>query len=390
MVTDLIEYPDGNVLPDQFVMDNREERVGYQSALNHRFSAKSLIRSGIGADVYFLDIRNVDEEVEISNYSGNTVLLKAFTQWQYRVGNSLTLIPGIYGQYYAFNKDYTLEPRMGVKYELSPTASISLGSGLHSQLQPHLVQLFQDSTGNRLNKDLKMSRSLHTVAGYNQKIGTGMRLKTEVYYQHLFNIPITPDIPQQSILNFGDDFYNNWDYTFVNKGTGRNYGLDLTFEKFFDKKYYFLFTGSLYDSKYRGYDGIERHTRFSGNYALKGMFGYEWKLGTRSLLSVNTRATYMGGKRDIPVNRHVTDDGIEVEFDYEKAYEERLPAYFRLDLNLDMKINYRRVSIEWFVGVVNLTNRRNVWTKYFDVARDKDVFIYQYGLMPGGGCRVYF
>jgi len=289
---------------------------------------------------------------------------------------------------YTLNNDYSIEPRIGFKWEASPITSFSLGSGLHSQLQPRQVYMYEEN-GVIQNKKLKMSKSWQTVAGYNQKLGAGMHLKTEVYYQSLFNIPVVPDIPQESILNMGDDFYNQWDYIFVNEGTGRNYGVEITFEKFFDKNYYYLLTASLFDSKYKGYDKIERSTKFAGNYAFNALFGYEWKIGTKNLLSVNTKLAYVGGKRFVPVNVTVTSNDL-LEFDWAKAYEEKLPDYFRMDLNINMKNNMKRLSVEWFVEIANITNHQNIWQKYYDVSRDKEEFIYQYGIFPVGGCRIYF
>ena len=78
------------------------------------------------------------------------------------------------------------------------------------------------------------------------------------------------------------------------------------------------------------------------------------------------------------------------EFDYTQAYAKKLPDYFRLDLNINMKTNFKRFSVEWFFEVNNITNHQNIWGKYFDVRRSKEEYIYQYGFMPIGGCRVYF
>jgi hypothetical protein len=234
-----------------------------------------------------------------------------------------------------------------------------------------------------------MSKSWQTVLGYNQKLGAGMHLKTEVYYQSLFNIPVIPDIPQESILNMGDDFYNNWDYVFVNEGKGRNFGAEVTLEKFFNKQYYFLLTASLYDSKYKAFDNTERHTKFAGNYAFNALFGYEWKIGTRRLLSVNTKAAYVGGKRYVPLNVTVTSND-QLDYEWAQAYQKKLPDYFRLDLNINLKTNYKRCSVEVFFEVNNVTNHQNIWQKYYDASRNREEYIYQYGLMPIGGCRVYF
>ena len=381
-------YPSMEMLPDNGgFLNSKEERIAWQSTLNQRISAKSLIKSGIGADVYFSDIKNTWDMEVLNDYKGNSTLLKAFAQWQYRLTNTFSITPGIYGQVYTLNGDYSIEPRIGLKWEASPLASFSLGSGLFSQLQPRQVYFYEEN-GMVKNKNLQMSKSWQTVLGYQQKLDTGMHLKTEVYYQSLFNIPVIPDIPEESILNFGDDFYNQWDYTFINEGTGRNYGIEVTLEKFFNRQYYFLLTASLFDSKYKALDKVERHTKFAGNYAFNALFGYEWKIGSRSLFSVNTKVAYVGGKRFVPLTVSVTSN--DFEYDYTQAYTEKISDYFRMDLNFNMKINYKRWSLEWFVEVNNITNHQNIWQKYYNASRNKEEYIYQYGLMPMGGCRLYF
>jgi hypothetical protein len=295
---------------------------------------------------------------------------------------------GVYAQLYTLNNSYSVEPRIGFKWDATSKTSFSLGSGLHSQLQPRQVY-FYEKDGVIKNEHLEMSKSWQTVLGFNQKLSAGMHLKTEIYYQHLFNIPVTAEVPEESLLNFGDDVYNMWDNVYVNEGTGRNYGIDVTLEKFFDKRYYFLLTASLYDSKYKGYDKIERNTRFAGNYALNGLVGYEWKIGTKQLLSINAKASYGGGKRDVPLKLSVTEDD-QYDYDYSKAYEKRLADYFRADLNFNMKTNYKRCSMEVFLEIINITTHKNILQKYYDISRKKDVYVYQQGLMPDGGFRLYF
>jgi hypothetical protein len=172
------------------------------------------------------------------------------------------------------------------------------------------------------------------------------------------------------------------------RGTGENYGIEVALEKFFDNSYYAMITASLYESHYKGYDGIRRNTKFCGNYSLNALFGYEWQTGKRNLLSVNGKVSYMGGKRYVPAS--VLHEGDEYDYDYSRAYTDRLPAYFRMDLNANLKINFRKVSLEYFAEVANLSNHKNVWVKHYNIARNKDVITCQYGLMPMGGLRVYF
>ena len=104
---------------------------------------------------------------------------------------------------------------------------------------------------------------------------------------------------------------------------------------------------------------------------------------------MNTKVAYVGGKRYVPAVVDVTKDDPNI-FDWEQAYVEKLPDYFRMDLNINLKINFKRFSIEGFAEVTNITNHQNIWQKYYNASRHKEEYIYQYGLFPVGGCRVYF
>ena len=391
-----IEFPSCNVFYNVETQEHREGRIAYNSTLNHRINAKNLLKSGIGADLYLTDLhRKIEDGTLLFNSNHNTALLKAFTQWQYRLSNSFSIIPGVYGQYYTLNNDFSIEPRLGFKWDATQKTSFTLGSGLHSQLQHRLIQFYEYDGGKIVNKNLKMSKSWQTVAGYNQKLGKGMHLKTEIYYQWLFNVPVSPNIPEESLLNYGqDEFYEKeMIEMLVNKGTGHNYGIEITFEKFFDKHFYFLLTTSLYDSKYKGYDKIERRTRYAGNYAFNALFGYEWKLGKRCLLSANTKVAYIGGKREVPINTVFIDsisDIYQLKFDYAQAYKKRLPDYFRVDLNINMKTNFKRWSFEWFIELVNITNHKNIRAKFYDTKFKRFEYIYQYGFTPNFGFKFYF
>ena len=60
------------------------------------------------------------------------------------------------------------------------------------------------------------------------------------------------------MINYGTSFFEVRTDSLLNEGTGQNYGIELTFEKFLGNNYYFLFTSSLFESTYKGSDGIKR------------------------------------------------------------------------------------------------------------------------------------
>jgi hypothetical protein len=115
------------------------------------------------------------------------------------------------------------------------------------------------------------------VIGYQNNTIPNLMIKGELYYQDLYDVPVEDDPGSSfSALNYA---YGITTEILSNGGTGSNYGAELTLEKFFSRKYYFLMTSSLYQSKYRAGDGIERDTRYNGNYVFNLLGGKEFTLG---------------------------------------------------------------------------------------------------------------
>ena len=103
------------------------------------------------------------------------------------------------------------------------------------------------------------------------------------------------------MLNAGDNFGMPAEDSLINKGKGRNYGIEFTLEKFLSHGTYFLFTTSLFDSKYLGTDGIWRNTAFNGNYVINLLGGYELQLGEKTMLTIDLKSVLAGGRRYVPI-----------------------------------------------------------------------------------------
>jgi len=79
---------------------------------------------------------------------------------------------------------------------------------------------------------LDFSKSKHYVLGYSIQIAKDWNLKTEVYYQWLYNIPIHAlRSSNYSVINLDDDFSIE---TLSNTGLGQNYGLELTLDRYLE------------------------------------------------------------------------------------------------------------------------------------------------------------
>lgn len=217
----------------------------------------------------------------------------------------------------------------------------------------------------------------------------------EAYYQKISDALIAPDgvkDPQQltaSGLNYESGFTTD---TLINDGSGKNYGLELTLEKFFTRNYYFMITNSLYQSKYTARDGVERGTYFNGNFVTNILAGKEYKVGKegKNLFGINIRMTYAGGKRQTPINIEASIDKGKAIYQYERRYSGRNKGFARLDIRLAYTKNNRKTSSTISLDVQNTTNRSNVYNQYYDDEKKALVNNYQMGLIPVLNYRLEF
>lgn len=360
--------------------------------LNKKFNARNTVNIGVIADL--INVGLVDSTLlhgtntfrVYNNFSGSSTLLQAYIQWQHRFTEKLTLNAGLHYQTFVLNSSNAIEPRVGLKYSLNNRQSISLGFGLHSQLQPYQTyfQESEDLQGSviRSNEDLDFTRSMHYVLAYDNSLSDNLRLKVEAYYQRISDAPVESVASSFSLLNAGADFTFPQRDFLVNQGTGFNYGLELTLEKFYSNNYYFLFTTSLFDSKYEGSDKIERNTAFNGNFVVNALVGKEWKVKEKNAFFVDTKITVAGGRRFTPIDLQASiDSDFEVK-DESKAFGEQLPMYLRWDVKAGYRINAKRMTHEFFVDVQNALNRENIFTRAYNRTTQSISNTYQLGLFP--------
>jgi hypothetical protein len=235
------------------------------------------------------------------------------------------------------------------------------------------------------------SRAAHAVVGHDLSFSDRMRLKTEAYFQYLFQIPVEQRPTHFSMLNAGESIGDLPIVdSLVNTGTGMNYGLDLTLEKFFSKRYYFIVAGSIYNSTYRGSDGMERNTTWNGNYNLKALGGYELPMGKKNTLSFDTRITWTGGRRYVPVDMDASRVQGDAVYDLSRAYEPRYKDYFRWDIKVSFAFNGKRASHSLALDFQNILNTKNIFSQYYDPATQAIETKYQLGFLPLAYYRVEF
>ncbi|MDZ4822808.1 MAG: TonB-dependent receptor [Flavobacteriales bacterium] len=381
---------DGN--PTRFfgVFQQQNELKGNYT-INSKINAKHTVKGGVMYNFFDFDVE--DSVRYVGNYyykerdfEGQTGLARAFAQWQYRPTDLWTINTGVYSQHFLYNSTTSVEPRIGARYALTEKQSLSFGAGMHSQLQPIVVYFNreEDDLGNTLanNKELDFNKAVHGVIGYDNQLGKNLRLKTELYYQYLYDIAVDRLPSTFSILNTGADFVMPNKGDLMNEGTGTNYGIELTLERFLDRGFYFLFTTSLFDSKYKGSDGVERNSAFNGNYVFNLLAGKEWKVGKSNAVTLDFKTTYAGGRRFTPILLEESIAQEEEVRDEANAFADQYKAYVRTDFKIGFRMNRPKYSQAISLDIRNVTNEQNVFIQNFDSRSGEIETVYQTGFFP--------
>lgn len=398
---DVDHFTDSSFVREQ---SNYAKRTYYMSSsYNWKINARLFLKIGLQDEIIAVDLFNQNKpnvfapEKVIWDYNGTTNLAQAYAHLKVQLTEKLTLNSGIHSQYFFLNQSKSLEPRLGLNYEVNTKNSIHFGYGLHSQMQPINVYFLQSTdfagTTSYNNTDLGFTKSQHVVLGYQVNPWKDWRVKTEAYYQTIHNVPVNSFSSSYSMLNTGSSFKTDLTDSLVNGGTGTNYGLELTVEKFFSKGFYGLLTGSLYHSVYVASDGVERNTAFNGKYVVNLLAGKEWKIGTdkRNRFSVDLKFTNAGGRSytaidlasSILVGHEVLSTDVNAS-----SY----PTYYRLDLKAGFTLNSssRKIAQTLSLDLQNVTNHKNVFSESYDGQSKTIITTYQLGFFPNIVYKVQF
>ncbi|MDR0370943.1 MAG: TonB-dependent receptor [Prevotellaceae bacterium] len=365
-------------------MKGSNTNVIFNTYLNKKFGATHLSRTGINVTGLFYDVnysasRDINEyppqaTVNFANSNGHSMMLSVYSQSSVRIAEKMTVNVGIHSTYFALKSQWSVEPRAGVKWQATAGHSFGVAYGLHSRrenLDYYFVEETSRTSNRSVNRDLKFAKAHHFVLSYDWLVSENLHLKIEPYYQYLYDVPVAKD-SLLSLINY-QNFYVL--FPLVNDGAGKNYGIDFTLERYLRNGYYYLLTASLFESLYRGGDGVWCNTRLDRNFLINALGGKEWRLGKyrQNVLGVNLRCSFQGGDRYIPVDEAASKVAQAVIYDNSQAYEAQLSPAFISHLTVSYKINKKSLSHEVALKIFNANGYREFSGYYYDYHADEPV-----------------
>ncbi|MEZ4905438.1 MAG: TonB-dependent receptor [Spirosomataceae bacterium] len=377
----------------------QKTRYSLASSLTHKLNANWQFQEG-------LNLTYQKDSVQINNQSiakgtlNGTIIQPYFTVLG-RLAPRFSIQAGVHYLAYSLNNTTSLEPRVSFRYTATQHDAFTLSYGLHSQLQLPQTYLSLRNSDTRFNAFpnvfLGFTKAQHWVVGFEHSFANIKQasLKIEAYHQSLFNVPIAknnaspndPSILAFSALNLIEGFT---DAELVNGGTGQNVGIEATYQQFLRNNFYMLITGSLYNSTYKGKDGIERSTRFNGNHTFSFAGGKEFHRRPNRTFGLNLRLLWLGGYRDSPIDLEASQRAGRTIYEANALYTLKMKDYFRPDVRIFWKRNKAHYTRTWSIDIQNLTSTQNEAFSYYDTQKRQVVQQYQLGIIPVVNYRVEF
>lgn len=365
----------------------------FSVTLHHKINARNKIMIGAIHSIYTFDLfyeyydDEFNQRLKLFDARGKSSSTQGFVSWKYRHSERLSLVSGLHFMWFDLSDTYSMEPRLAADYEIAKGHAVSAGFGIHSRLEPVTSYFVMPDPGQSTevlsNNTLKSSKARHYVVGYKYRRNPDFLGMLEFYYQELYDVPVEDDTSSSfSMINTSDWFPNKM---LINEGTGWNAGVELTLERYFTRNYYYLLTLSLYESKYKALDGIERNTRYNNNYLANLLFGREFAVKKTEnklrLFNVSIRLSYSGGQYYTALDEQKSVlNGIAIYSGEEFA--EKAEDITQVNLSMSYRIERKNTSQVIKIDILNLTNNQARLYPYFNEARKTVEWSTQLAMIP--------
>ncbi len=370
-----------------------DTRISSSLTYNRKWNAMTRFKAGFIVHQIFFDFfketapRSASSDITLTNFkrvtffngSGSTQTGQAFVQLSHQLNAKTTVNIGMHALHLFLNNTSSLEPRASIKHQFSPRQSLSVAYGLHGQILPLSAYFFtkQDTVNGQIrnsqpNKNLKPIKSHHFILGYNYVSPNDLKWNVETYLQKLYDVPVKDD--SQSLYWMLNEQQEFPEFNVFNGGKGLNYGVDVSLEKFFSKRFYFLLNASYFKAKYAPSSGIYYDSKFSTTFISGLTAGKEFTFRNTSVLQVGFRSMFNGGFRYTPLDVAKANTTHRYEPLSGQEWSKQVAPYRRIDARIAYTRNKRAFSSVLALDIQNLTNYHNISSVGYDPSKNNLYF----------------
>ena len=315
-----------------------------------------------GIDPFFLDTR-------FRSYQTG-----AYLQASKQVAARVNVTLGGRFDHYDVLSQARFSPRAGVKVRLSNTLSWNSSAGSYYQQPAFLfVSAFPQ------NASLVPWRADHYVTGLDWSPAADLRVTAEAYRKTYTDYPVASGLPSVSLANIGDTFdVREILFPLTSAGEGQSEGVELFVEKRLTSRLYGQGNVSFSRTRHAGLDGVLRPGSFDYPFVFNLLGGYRLS----PVWEFSARLSFLSGRPFTPYDQAVSTAQRRGVYDLTRVNAERAPDYARVDVRVDRTFSMGGQPINLFVGVQNVTNRRNFASYSWNRRTNAQQFGEQQGIFP--------
>ncbi|MFZ4706220.1 MAG: TonB-dependent receptor [Bacteroidales bacterium] len=353
----------------------------------------------------------------IIDQTQNTTELAGYVKYKMTKGKFL-IEPGFRMQWYASLSDFSPEPRLALKYNVSDKVRIKLAAGLYSQnllaanSDRDVVNLFygflsgpdnlQDEFNGKIRKH-SLQKSQHIILGFEFDPIENVTVNLEGYYK---NFPQLTVLNRNKVFNdappYNDPSPNNpyFKEDYLRKDyiieSGDAEGIDLSLKYEHNHIYFWAVYSYAFVHRFDGQVNYAPHydRRHNVNVVASYQFGekYLWDFNVRWNMGSGFPFTKTQGFYEkLLFNQGIYSDPAtmsgELGIIYDDLNKGRLPYYHRLDFSITRRILLSEHStLECNLSITNVYNRENI----FYVDRVTAEHVNQLPFMPSAGLTLSF
>ncbi|MBQ4819964.1 TonB-dependent receptor [Aquimarina sp. MMG016] len=268
----------------------------------------------------------------------------------------------------------TFSPRLSLSYEFKENWRLNGSLGRYYKLPPYTILGFRDNNNILVNQNVEYTVSDHYVLGLQHYFSPSSSISLEGFYKRYDDYPVSV-LDGVSLANKGADFEILGSEDVATVGRGRSYGAELQFQQKLSNNFYGIFAYTWFYSEFTGFDRENylpsvwdsRHLiSFTGGYKLKK----NWE--------ISARYRFAGETPFVPTDLDATLANYpEVILDYDRLGEEKLDTFSQLDLRIDKKWNFKKLSLDVFIEAQNVLGQKTPEPTQYGLNRDTNGSIIQ-------------
>ena len=261
-----------------------------------------------------------------------------------------------------------ISPRVSSSFSLTDDRKLKWNSsiGTYYKIPTYTILGFKNGLGNYGNRNTKYTKSKHIVTGFDYAIGGASKISVEAFYKKYEQFPISV-VDGVSLANKGADFEVLGNEDVISIGNGKTKGIEFLFQQKLTNNFYGIFSYTFFKSEFTDINGNylpsvwnSKHlSSFSGGYKLKK----NWE--------VSSRWRFAGKTPYVPYNLQSSLANYpNMVLDFSRLGDVKIGAFSQIDLRVDKKWNKEKISINFFLEILNLLSQKIPTPPEYGIQRD--------------------